>query len=146
MIVLLTFLSKDTRWSEYWVTVSAGNPLFLPKVGSSQISKWLPINMSAPKLPIVFLWSISHPTHHFLYLPTTMLDFPFWRWGTVVVKEGDRTWIQQFPVELMEAFPAWPALRKNCLLRHVLMAGRDKLRVGPEKMYKPVRKIQRNEG
>lgn len=63
-----------------------------------------------------------------------------------MVREGDRTRIHQFPVELMEAFPAWPALRKNSLLRHVLMAGRDKLRGGPGKMYKPIRKMQRNEG
>ena len=54
------------------------------------------------------------------------LDFPCWGCGgRVVVKEGGVLPVYQFPAELMEAFPAWPALRKNCVLRHILMAGRD---------------------
>ena len=120
-------ISKGTRWSKYWVTGLADDLLFHLRVQWSEIVEWLVGNMNVPKRPISFLWSIPPQlTHLSPSFPTIYAGFSMLgAWGKVVVKEGGSTWVRRFLAELMEAFPVWPALRKNCLLRHMLKAGRD---------------------
>lgn len=87
-----------------------------PLIVSPVVSLLIWVFLNLPSRSLNYFSTANLP----LSLPTTMLDFP---WGVWSRKEGRDASIQ-FPAELLQAFPAWPALRKNRRLRHILMARR----------------------